>query len=158
MTVGDRGPVKQPTRLRVLHGARPERLNLSEPVPAMELPLSKPDWLSADASAKWDALVPHLLSMQLATAADTDVLAAYCECYARWRKLATLAARTPPVFNRGGEGGEALLVRNPVWQQVRDAEAGLRTLAREFGFTPSSRAGMRMGKAMGDIAERLLSS
>jgi len=123
----------------------------------MELPVSKPDWLSADAGDKWDALVPHLLSMQLVTAADVDLLAAYCECYSRWRKLAQLAARTPPVFRRGGEGEDMVMVRNPVWQQVRDAEAGLRTLAREFGFTPSSRAGMRVGKAIGDAAERLLS-
>jgi P27 family predicted phage terminase small subunit len=124
---------------------------------AAELPVEKPDWLSTKASAKWDELVPHLLSMQLVTAADVDVLSAYCECYARWRTLAALAARTPPVFNRGEQDGQPLLVRNPVWAQVRDAEAGLRTLAREFGFTPSSRAGMRMGKAMGQIAERLLS-
>jgi phage terminase small subunit len=61
------------------------------------------------------------------------------------------------VFNRGGEGEAMLLVRNPLWAQVRDAEAGLRTLAREFGFTPSSRAGMRVGRQIGDIAERLLS-
>ena len=156
--MGERGPVRAPTRLRVLHGARPDKLNPAEPVPAMELPVVKPSWLSADASAKWDELVPHLLSMQLVTAADVDVLAAYVECYSRWKKLAQLAARTPPVWNRAGEGEQPVMVRNPIWQQVRDAEAGLRTLAREFGFTPSSRAGMRMGKAMGDIAERLLSS
>jgi P27 family predicted phage terminase small subunit len=119
--------------------------------------MAKPGWLSGEAAVKWDELVPHLLSMQMVTAADTDVLAAYCECYARWRTLARMAARTPPVFNRGGEGAQAVLVRNPLWAQVRDAEAGLRTLAREFGFTPSSRAGMRAGTAMGAIAERLLS-
>jgi P27 family predicted phage terminase small subunit len=150
--MGERGPVPKPTRLRVLHGGT----ELPEPAPA-ELPVAKPEFLSADAERKWDELVPHLLSMGLVTAVDVDVLAAYCECYARWRKLANMAARTPPVFNRGGEGQDMVLVRNPLWQQVRDAEAGLRTLAREFGFTPSSRAGMRAGTAMGAIAERLLS-
>jgi len=155
--MGDRGPVAKPTRLRLLHGARPDKVNQAEPLPAAELPVSKPEYLSVDAAAKWDELTPHLAAMQLMTAADVDVLAAYCECWARWKKLAVMAARTPPVFNRGGEGAEMVLVRNPLWQQVRDAEAGLRTLAREFGFTPSSRAGMRVGTAMGEIAERLLS-
>lgn len=154
--MGERGPARKPTRLRVLHGAAPEKDVTLEPAPA-ELPVQRPEWLSPDAAAKWDVLVPHLLSMQLVTAVDVDVLSAYCECYARWRKLAGMAARTPPVFNRGGEGAQMMLVRNPLWAQVRDAEAGLRTLAREFGFTPSSRAGMRVGTAMGEIAERLLS-
>jgi len=152
--MGERGPAAKPARLRVLHGG--QSAPLPEPEPA-DLPVLKPEWLSRDAALKWDELVPHLLSMQLVTAVDVDVLAAYCECYARWRKLAAYAARTPPVFNRGGEGEAMLLVRNPLWAQVRDAEAGLRTLAREFGFTPSSRAGMRVGRQIGDIAERLLS-
>jgi P27 family predicted phage terminase small subunit len=95
--------------------------------------------------------------MQLVSAADVDLLAAYCECYARWRTLAKMASKSPPVFNRGGQGMEAVLVKNPLWAQVRDAEAGLRTLAREFGLTPSSRAGMRVGAAIGEVAERLLS-
>ena len=122
-----------------------------------DLPVERPEYLSADAARKWDELVPHLVAMQLITAVDVDTLAAYCECWARWKKLATMAARTPPVFNRGGEGADMVLVRNPLWQQVRDAEAGLRTLAREYGFTPSSRAGMRVGRAIGAVAERLLS-
>jgi P27 family predicted phage terminase small subunit len=157
ITMGERGPVPKPTRLRVLHGARADKVNQAEPLPAAELPFEKPTYLSEIAERKWDELVPHLLSMQLVTPADVDLLAAYCECYARWRTLAKMASKSPPVFNRGGEGQQMVLVRNPLWQQVRDAEAGLRTLAREFGFTPSSRAGMRVGTAMGEIAERLLS-
>jgi P27 family predicted phage terminase small subunit len=140
----------------VLHGGDRHDTSAVEPSPA-ELPVVKPDWLSVGAAAKWDELAPHLVAMQLMTAADVDVLAAYCECYARWRTLAKLASRSPPVFNRGGEGNDMMLVRNPLWAQVRDAEAGLRTLAREFGLTPSSRAGMRVGTAIGAVAERLLS-
>jgi P27 family predicted phage terminase small subunit len=154
--MGDRGPARKPTRLRILHGSATLADIKAEPL-AADSPVTRPDYLSEMAERKWDELVPHLISMQMVTAADVDLLAAYCECYARWRTLAKMASKSPPVFNRGGQGADMVLVRNPLWAQVRDAEAGLRTLAREFGFTPSSRAGMRVGTAMGEIAERLLS-
>jgi P27 family predicted phage terminase small subunit len=147
-----------PTKLRILRGgniSHPERVNLNEPQPA-DLPVVKPVWLTSDAAGKWDELVPHLRSMGLITAVDVDMLAAYCECFARWRKLMVLAARTPPVFRRGGEGEDMVMVKNPVWPMVRDAEAALRILAREFGFTPSARATLHTSERMGDLAERLL--
>ena len=154
--MGARGPAAMPTKLRILRGGvHPERINLEEPVPA-DLPLDKPVWMTAAGSAKWDELVPHLVAMGVVTAADVDALTAYCECWARWQKLVLLAARTPPVFRRGGEGEDMVMVKNPVWSQVRDAEAMMRMWAREFGFTPSARSGLRVGQRIGDLAERLL--
>ena len=101
-----------------------------------------PGYLSAEAQRKWGELAPHLEVMGVLTAVDVDLLAAYCECFARWRRLAQLAAGSPPVFKRGGakdgggdSEGEVVFSRNPLWSQVRDAEAALRVLAREFGFT-----------------------
>jgi len=153
--MGERGPAPKPTRLRVLHGGHPERINRDEPQPA-KLPVETPDFLSELAERKWDALAPHLEAMGVLTAVDVDLLAAYCESYARWRRVVTMAAKSPPVFNRGEEG-EMLLVRNPLWAQVRDATSELRVLAREFGFTPSARSGLRAEQGMAHVAERLLS-
>jgi P27 family predicted phage terminase small subunit len=166
--VGARGPAPKPTRLRVLHGGHPERINRSEPQPA-PLPVEPPPYLSQEARRKWDELAPHLEVMGVLTAVDVDLLAAYCECFARWRRLAQLAASSPPVFRRGAkpEGGGAkpegdkaegdtVLARNPLWSQVRDAEAALRVMAREFGFTPSARSGLRAQASMAGAAERLL--
>ncbi len=153
--MGERGPAPKPTKLRVLHGGHPERVNRDEPQPA-DLPVEMPDFLSELAERKWLALAPHLEVMGVLTGVDVDMLAAYCECYARWRRLVTMAAKSPPVFNRGGEGSEMVLARNPLWSQVRDAEAAMRVLAREFGFTPSARSGLRAQAGMTHIAERLL--
>jgi P27 family predicted phage terminase small subunit len=121
----------------------------------------KPAWLSETASEKWNELAPHLEAMGVLTAADADLLAAYCECFARWRRVAQLAASSPPVFQRKGpvdeEGQrEVVLTRNPLWSQVRDAEAALRVLAREYGLSPSARAGLRSPDAPADGGERLL--
>jgi P27 family predicted phage terminase small subunit len=139
----------------VLHGGHPERVNRAEPVPAA-LPVVRPPYLSKGAVEKWDELGPHLVAMGVVTAADVDLLAAYCECFARWRRLAQLAASSPPVFKRGGEGEETVFVKNPLWGQVRDAEAALRVMAREFGFTPSARSGLRVQGSVAAAAERLL--
>jgi P27 family predicted phage terminase small subunit len=145
-----------PTKLRLLKGGHPERVNRHEPQPA-DLPVVKPVWLTGDAAGKWDELVPHLQAMGVVTGVDTDALAAYCECFARWRKLMVLCARTPPVWKRGETpDGQPIMVKNPVWSMVRDAETGMLRLAREFGFTPSARSGLRVGQQVGDLAERLL--
>jgi P27 family predicted phage terminase small subunit len=156
--MGARGPAPKPTRLRVLHGDHPERVNRREPQPA-RLPVVMPEWLSPVAAGKWGDLAPHLEAMGVLSAADVDVLAAYCECYARWRRLVELVVQSPPVFRRraGGDDPDAtVLVRNPLWSQVRDAEAALRVLAREYGFTPSARSGMRAEAGLAGAAERLL--
>jgi len=155
--VGARGPAPKPTRLRVLHGGHPERVNRNEPSPAA-LPVVMPPYLSSEARRKWEELEPHLVSMGVVTAVDVDLLAAYCECFARWRRLSQLAASSPPVFKRsgGGEEGEVVFARNPLWSQVRDAEAALRVMAREFGFTPSARSGLRVQAGLSAAAERLL--
>jgi len=159
--VGNRGPAPKPTALRVLHGGHPERVNRREPIPA-PLPVVRPPYLSEEAVKKWDDLAPHLVSMGVVTGVDVDLLAAYCECFARWRRLVTLAASSPPVFRRpvpGSEEGEepqVVLVKNPLWSQVRDAEAALRVMAREFGFTPSARSGLRVQGSIASAAERLL--
>lgn len=155
--MGARGPAPKPTRLRVLHGDHPERVNRREPRPAAG-PVERPEFLSAEAAAKWDVLAPHMEAMGLLTGADVDLLAAYCECYARWRRLVQLAAKSPPVFRGKTDSGdgEPTFKRNPLWSQVRDAEGALRVLAREFGLSPSARAGLRTEPPPGDAAERLL--
>jgi P27 family predicted phage terminase small subunit len=141
--------------LRVLHGGHPGRVNRNEPQPA-PLPVVMPSYLSDEAQRKWAELVPHLEAMGVVSAVDVDLLAAYCECFARWRRLAGLAAKSPPVFKRGGDGEETVFVKNPLWSQIRDAEAALRVMAREFGFTPSARSGLRVQGSVAAAAERLL--
>ena len=151
--MGRRGPAPKPTNLRVLHGDKPSRINLDEPQP-LDVPILRPNWLSTVAMAEWDRLAPHLASMGTVKATDEAVLAAYCESYARWRRLADLAAHSNPILNRGTEA-EPIWVKNPIFSQVRDATAELRVLAREFGLTPSARAGLRVTVVSAAPVERL---
>lgn len=149
--MGLRGPAPAPTRLKLLKGTKPSRVNVNEPQPA-DGPAVRPGYLSALAVEEWERVAPHLEAMGTLTAADTTVLAVYCESVARWRRVADMAARTPPVSVRDG-----VAVRNPLYAQVRDAAAEVRVMAREFGLTPSARSGIQVHHHVhGTDARRLL--
>jgi P27 family predicted phage terminase small subunit len=138
--VGRRGPAPTPTKLKLLRGNPGHRKIEPEPLPLDE-PIVKPPWLSELAAEEWDRVIGHLEAMQTVTAADTTALAVYCEAVARWRGLAEVVASSPPVVRHGESG---ILVKNPAYSQARDAAIEVRMFAREFGLTPSARAGIRV--------------
>jgi P27 family predicted phage terminase small subunit len=145
--MGKRGPAPKPTALRVLQGDHPGRINRSEPKP-LDTPLVKPDWLTPDASELWDRLVPHFAAMGTVKSCDTELLAAYCEAWARFRRLQGMVNMTAPLI----KGRDGLMVKNPVWSQmIKDCTTDLRVLAREFGLTPSARAGLKAEPPRGDV-------
>ena len=136
--MGRRGPAPTPTRLKVLKGERPYRINRDEPDPGPGEP-ERPDYLSPLAAEEWDRVIGYLLAMGTVSAADVTALACYCEAVSRWRGLAQVVASSPPVIRR-----EGILVKNPAYSQIRDAAIEVRLFAREFGLTPSARAGIRV--------------
>jgi P27 family predicted phage terminase small subunit len=148
--MGRRGPAPEPTRLKLIKGVKPSRVNLDEPMP-LDRAVDRPPWLSDLAAEEWDRTAPHLAAMGIVTEADLPSFAVYCEAVARWRRLAELVAQSPPVVSRDGA-----VVKNPVYSQVRDAAIEVRLFAREFGLTPSARAGIRVERALADTAARLL--
>ena len=136
--MGRRGPAPTPTNIKILRGVQPHRINRDEPQP-LALVINRPEWLSDHAAAEWDHVAPHLIVMGVLTDADLAGLAVYCEAVSRWRRLVELVNASPPVVGRDGK-----MVKNPVYAQVRDAATEVRIWAREFGLTPSARAGIRI--------------
>jgi P27 family predicted phage terminase small subunit len=149
--MGQRGPAGKPTSLRLLHGDRPSRVNLDEPKPR-DLPPEPPDWLSNAAAAEWSRVVPDLLAMGTVTAADSIALGAYCESVARLQAASQLVAKAGLMLrDRDGE-----VRKNPAVAQARDAGNDVRLWCREFGLTPSARAGIRVEHHIHGDASRLL--
>jgi P27 family predicted phage terminase small subunit len=154
--MGERGPSGKPTALRVLHGDRKDRINTDEPVPPSGLPAA-PEGMSDDVRAVWDYTVSILGPMRLATPADRDALACYCEAVVTHRKASAGLAQTG-IIVRTSRGNTPM--RNPLLAVQRDAAALIRVFAREFGLTPSARAGISLGDgntSSGAGPERLLS-
>jgi P27 family predicted phage terminase small subunit len=140
----------------VLHGDRKDRINSNEPVAPDGLP-EAPAEMSDEVRAVWDYTVGILGPMRLATPADRDALACYCEAVVTHRKASAGLAQTG-IIVRTSRGNTPM--RNPLLAVQRDAAALIRVFAREFGLTPSARAGINMGagdSGSGVGPERLLS-
>ena len=152
--MGRGGKAPAPTNLRLLRGeTRPSRINFDEPRPRDALP-ERPDWLSSAAVDEWERVLPELIAMRCARAADAIALAAYCEAVARLRVASELVARSGLML-RDRDG---TIRKNPAVSMARDASVEVRMWAREFGLTPSARQPLRVEHLVsGAAAERLLS-
>ena len=110
---------RKPTALRLLSGNPGKR-----PIPAAEptftaCDTTMPDWLTGEAAALWDKLASALDSNGMLNHASRDNLAIYCDVLGGY-------------IDKRRAGGESDIKS---LQQIR-------LLAREFGFTPSSQAGI----------------
>jgi P27 family predicted phage terminase small subunit len=47
-----------------------------------------PEWLSPEARAQWDRLVPELANLDRVSPLDGPALARYCDAWSRWVELA----------------------------------------------------------------------
>lgn len=132
------GPAPKPTALKVLEGNPGQRrLPENEPRPPQVAP-EAPEWLSMEAQAEWDRIVPVLDTLGLLTAVDRAALAAYCTAWA----LVVDAAQEIQAFGLLVEGQKGERVKNPAIQVLRDATATCKGFCAEFGLTPSARSRM----------------
>lgn len=139
--MGKRGPRPQPTKLRVLHGARPCRINDDEPQASAGAP-ECPEGVTAEVREIWDYTLAQLVVMDIATPSDRDALLAYCEAVVTHRRASAILASSKILIPGVLKGS---VVRNPAVQIQRDAAALIRGYAQEFGFTPSARSEIRSG-------------
>ncbi len=141
--MGKRGPRPQPTELKVLHGARRDRINTAEPQPAAGEVVA-PE-LSAAAREVWDRLAPDLEAKGVLTPWDADEFAGFCDAVARRDEAARQLDKhgeviRAPVFDRNGKPTGQRIVTSPwlsVWKAATDAV--LRYGSR-FGLSPSDRS------------------
>jgi P27 family predicted phage terminase small subunit len=155
--MGKRGPAPKPTRLRLLHGDQPCRINTDEPLPDPAAPQCPPG-VADDVREVWDYTLRQLIVMGVATMADRDALLCFCEAVVTHRKASAILAKSPILVAGAIKG---TVIRNPAIQIQRDAAQVVAALAGKFGFTPSARSEIHRGGAAGhgeqSSAERYLS-
>lgn len=146
-----------PTEVKRLMGnpgkrALPKPGEEPDPVPIMELP-DPPDWLGQYGVREWHRVGEHLIANHLLTEADLLTFTAYCA------NVDMLVEATLEIQSRGmtimGARGP---VRNPALATFAAATTSLRSLAAEFGMTPSSRARIRLPNDDGESLDDLLGS
>jgi len=138
--MGERGPQKLPTKLKLLHGERKKsRLNEDAPKPRSRRPVMPAD-MSPDAARVWRRVMLDFGATGIITAVDAPLLRAYCEAVARYVSAARDLAATGALI-RGARRGD--LIKNPLHQIARDNVDLMVRLARELGLSPGSREGFR---------------
>lgn len=134
--MGERGPVPQPTRLRVLKGNPSHRpLPKGEPQPRIAMP-AMPAHLNEAAQKEWHAVVHKLHRSKMVTEIDGELLGLYC------LELATLK-KAQAIIDRKG-----FTVTTPSGYRQQRPEVGIVNRALEhvlrygahFGLTPASRS------------------
>lgn len=133
--MGKRGPVKEPTRKRMLRG-NPSKTAIPKGEPKFQdTDVACPDFLCAEAKAEWKRRYPELKSNGLICPAYMAAFAAYCDSWAHWVRLVRECDKHED-FADTGKG----IFATPYLKQKRMAWEMMVKSAREFGLTPSSSA------------------
>lgn len=114
-----------------------------------------PSWLDKYAKQEWKRIAPELEEKGVLTSIDTTTLAAYCQCYSRWRKAEEFIQKNGDTF----ETEKGYVAQRPQVNIAIQSLKMLNSFAVEFGLTPSSRTRVAMkstDKANIDPLEEML--
>ncbi|MFJ1782594.1 phage terminase small subunit P27 family [Streptomyces anulatus] len=138
------GRTAQPAALKLIKGRAPGKDSAGRdvnPGPAFKrLPPEAPAWLSDEARAEWDRVLPGLSRLDLLKPEDRAALAAYCEAWATFREATETVAREGLTI----EAKQGMLP-HPAVGIARAAGRELRAWAGHFGLTPSTEQALSRG-------------
>jgi P27 family predicted phage terminase small subunit len=136
---------RKPTKLKILEGNRGHRpLPQGEPQPVNLDAPQPPEWLTPYARQEWDRVSEELYAMGVTAQIDAVALAAYAECYSRWRVaediIRAAAVADPASGGLVTKSGTGTVVLHPAVGAANKARRDMLRFAAEFGLTPSARA------------------
>jgi P27 family predicted phage terminase small subunit len=99
--------------------------------------------MDREAKAEWRRIVPELEAVGLLTAVDHALLEAYCVTYSRWLDAHRQAKLEVTLTEKGYP------VVDPMVGVEQKYLAQLKTLAAEFGMSPSARTRIHVEKDEG---------
>jgi len=142
------GRKPKPTKLKVLQGtAQKCRINDKEPTPETSIP-DPPSHLSPNAGDEWRRITPELEKLGLLSEIDMAALAAYCQCYGRWKDAEEQLAKSSLLIKTTNGN----IIQNPLVGIANRSLLIMHKFLTEFGLSPSSRtrvAGQEQEKSTG---------
>jgi P27 family predicted phage terminase small subunit len=127
------GRKPKPTKLKLVDGNPGHTpVNKNEPEPDPSLP-PPPEWLEGKALELWEKKTPNLNEIGLVTTADAEQFAFYCAVTAEAQRLAV-------DVSEHGMTDKRTRRRRPEAVSFENMVKLSKTLAAEFGLTPSSRS------------------
>ena len=134
--MGLRGPVTQPTAIKILRGNPGKRsLPANEPQPKIKRPHCPPH-LDEYARKEWRRVVPILLGMRVLTEANYMSLANLCQAYSTMATAQEQLNKTGLLFKTPS----GYVQQSPLISIVNQSAELVTKLCREFGLTPSARS------------------
>ncbi|MFJ9234144.1 phage terminase small subunit P27 family [Streptomyces anulatus] len=104
------------------------------------MPPEAPEWLTDEARAEWDRVLPGLSRLDLLKPEDRAALASYCEAWATFRQATEIVQREGLTI----EAKQGTLT-HPAVGIARAAGREVRAWAAHFGLTPSSEQALARG-------------
>ncbi len=138
--MGTKGRKPKPSELRLIEGNREHRPILINPKPRPVYPRA-PRWIDPAAKKEWKKMMPALYRLGLLTEIDITALAAYCQCFAKWKEAEIKAIIGIFKTDTG------YISQNPYINIALKYEKAMRAYLTEFGMTPSSRTRLSTNEA-----------
>ena len=154
--MGKRGPHALPPEVQKSRGTeRPDRRR--DKVGAKKACPPMPSWISDDARPCWKHIAPWLDEVGLLTRLDQVALTLLCDAVAHYinRRKAVEQSGWTSVSEKGGE------YQHPNVGAMNKAREAVVKLLREFGMSPSARAGLAIANReaerdpMADLLQRI---
>ena len=129
----------KPRKILELRGSRHLRGRKQEPQPEIPTSLGEtPEWLSESARPHWLIIGKMLHEAGIYTKADKMALGFMCDTFAKYL-AAKAVLEVEGDYQEAQKGG---MMAHPALREMRDARDATILMMKQFGMTPSSRAGI----------------
>ena len=133
--MGRRGPKPTPTAALRLVGSRKVEGRRDEPQPELGSP-SPPSWLSREALAEWNRVVPELNRVGVLALVDRAILVGYCESWSLYHAATKAVRETGTTY----ESTRGTVAKHPNVAILAESRMAFLRFAQELGLSPSARA------------------
>ena len=137
------GPSPAPTKLKLLKGVKPYRINQNEPKPKSVSGNIPPGWgahMSTGAKRFWKRNAPRLAKMGMLTEADLNSFRVLCELYTSWVQIVNTIRKVGEVYKTHNQAKEMVYKKRPEVPIREDIEKRLLSYFAQFGMVPSGRS------------------
>jgi len=137
------GPSPAPTKLKLLKGVKPYRINQNEPKPKSVSGNIPPGWgahMSTGAKRFWKRNAPRLAKMGMLTEADLNSFRVLCELYTSWVQIVNTIRKVGETYKTHNQTHETVYKKRPEVPIREDIEKRLLSYFAQFGMVPSGRS------------------
>ncbi len=141
--MGARGPSKTPQEILKLSGSwRGDRGGEPKAEPATPKSLRCPSWLRPMAKTAWRKVVRQMSLMGILTMADENLVARYCQTWARWREADDFIAENGEGYEVLKDGKVVSVHKYPQTVVVSHLLPQLTSMEDRMGLSPGARANL----------------